>query len=400
MGNNRFYTPDGFCDMMPESVEFKRNLELKLRALFRNHGYREIETTGIEYCDVYTDNDFVNEMDLYKFCDHKGRLLCLRYDGTIPAARYAATILKDSTPPYRLCYIENMFRFNQTGGGKQSEFTQAGVELMGTKGSDADGEVIALAIKSALEIGIEDLQISIGQVKLFAGVMKQLNLSDEVSDRISKAIYQKDLVSIEKICKENNVSDYDLETIMMISEGQGTYEYLSKVKERVTNEEAVKAIDNLKDILDFLDDYGYLKYVTCDLGLLSGLDYYTGMIFKGFTYEVGFPIISGGRYDNTVKVFGKEMESVGFSLGLSLAITALRRQGKTFESRKIDAVIGYDKNVEGTRLSAIALSEKLIESGSSVVLDTAGMTEEELNDFAEKNDICACFYFDETTKED
>ena len=144
-----------------------------------------------------------------------------------------------------------------------------------------------------------------------------------------------------------------------------------------------------------MNDYGLSKYVTVDLGLLSGLDYYTGMIFKGFTYEVGFPIISGGRYDNTVKVFGREMESVGFSLGLSLAMTALRRQGKTVPEKKIDAIIGYDKNIKGARAGAFALAEELMGKGSSVIIDSMGMSEEELDSYAEANEICACFYVNE-----
>lgn len=395
MGSNRFYTPDGFCDVMSDSVEVKRELESNLRELFRLHGYKEIETPGIEYCDVYTDNEFVEEQDLYKLCDQKGRLICLRYDGTVPAARFAATMLKDVNPPLRLCYIENMYRYNQVGGGKQSEFAQAGVELMGVKGSASDAEVIALAIKSALAIGIEDFQISIGQIKLFEGLMRQLGIGEELAKKISDSIYCKDMVTIERICKENNLTANDIEAIMLISEGRGTYDLLDEMKSKLTDESAINAIENLREILDILNDYGLSKYVTVDLGLLSGLDYYTGMIFKGFTYEVGFPIISGGRYDNTVKVFGREMESVGFSLGLSLAMTALRRQGKTVPEKKIDAIIGYDKNIKGARAGAFALAEELMGKGSSVIIDSMGMSEEELDSYAEANEICACFYVNE-----
>ena len=248
MGSNRFYTPDGFCDVMSDSVEVKRELESNLRELFRLHGYKEIETPGIEYCDVYTDNEFVEEQDLYKLCDQKGRLICLRYDGTVPAARFAATMLKDVNPPLRLCYIENMYRYNQVGGGKQSEFTQAGVELMGVKGSASDAEVIALAIKSALAIGIEDFQISIGQIKLFEGLMRQLGIGEELAKKISDSIYCKDMVTIERICKENNLTANDIEAIMLISEGRGTYDLLDEMKSKLTDESAINAIENLREI--------------------------------------------------------------------------------------------------------------------------------------------------------
>lgn len=399
MGNNRFYTPDGFTDSMPGVCEFKKETEAKLRKLFGLHGYSEIETPSIEYLDVYTDNDFVGAENLYKLVDQKGRLICLRYDGTVPAARFAATIFKDVKPPLRLCYIENMYRFNQVGGGYQSEFTQGGVELMGAKGSEADAEVIALAIESALETGIEDLQISIGQVKLFAGLMKQLNIDAATADKIRKAISSKDVVSIDRIAKECGVSDYDKETILMVSEAQGTYDVIDAFRSRITDEEGIKALDNVQEILDILDDYGYLKYVSVDLGLLSNIDYYTGMIFKGFTYEVGFAILSGGRYDNTTGVFGREMESVGFSIGISLAIIAMMRQGLKPEASKPEVIIGYDKTIKGARKGAIALANQMMAEGSSVILDSNGMTQDELEAYADENEICACIYINETQEE-
>ncbi len=401
MGNNKFYTPDGFCDSMPAVCEFKKETEAKLRKLFGLHGYSEIETPGIEYIDVYTDNNFVDAKELYKLCDHKGRLICMRYDGTVPAARFAATIYKDVKPPLRLCYIENMYRFNQAnvGGGRQSEFTQAGVELMGSRGSEADAEVIALGIESALEMGLEDLQISIGQVKVFSGLMNQLNIDSESADKIRSAISQKNVVSIDKICQECGISEEDKKTILMISEEQGTYDVIDAFRNRITDAEAIKALDNLKEILDILDDYGYSKYVSIDLGLLSNIDYYTGMIFKGYTYEVGFAILSGGRYDNATSVFGRDMESVGFSLGVSLAIIAMMRQGFKPEASKAEVIIGYDKTVAGTRKAAIALANQMMAEGSSVILDSAGMNQDELEAYADENEICATIYINETQED-
>ena len=398
MGNNRFYTPDGFSDVLPGICGFKKEAESKLRDLFSLNGYSEIETPGIEYTDIYMDNEYVAPQGLYKLCDQKGRLICIRYDGTIPASRFAATIYKDEEPPLRLCYIENMFRYNEVGGGKQSEFTQAGVELMGSAGSPADAEVIALAIESALEIGVKDLQISIGQTKLFEGFMKGLNIDKETSGKIRNAIDQKDVVMLEKTASDLGLSDEDKETLLMFSESQGTYELIENMRSRISDETAVGALDNLKEILDILDDYGYLKYVSIDLGLI-GSDYYTGMLFKGFTYEVGFPIIAGGRYDNVVGSFGREMEAVGFCLGLSLAIIALIRQGLEPVQSKPEVIIGYDIAIEGARKAAIALKQQMVAEGTRVALDTQGFTQEALEKYADDNGIDTCIYINETGEE-
>jgi len=389
--SNKFYTPDGFNDTLPSVCAFKKDAESKLRRLFSLHGYEEIETPGYEYCDIYTKTDFVKEEDLYKLTDSKGRLLCARYDGTIPAARYAATLAKDRFP-LRLSYIENMYRFNQTGGGKQSEFTQAGAELMGITGSDSDAEIIAMAIRSALEVGVEDLQVSIGQVGLFEGAVKQMGLDEETALTVRNAIVAKDSVTIERTAKDKGLSDSDSKILLMFAEASGDPDILNEIKGSFTDATAIAAIKNLEEILTALDDYGYGKYVNVDLGLLGSEGYYTGVIFKGYTYEVGFPIIGGGRYDRTVGVFGRDMECVGFSLGLSLAITALMRQGLELESPAAEAIVGYEKGNKDARNSAITLADQMRVGGTSVILDTSGMNEEELNRYADENDIQTVFW--------
>ena len=389
--SNKFYTPDGFNDTLPSVCAFKKDAESKLRRLFSLHGYEEIETPGYEYCDIYTKPDFVKEEDLYKLTDSKGRLLCARYDGTIPAARYAATLAKDRLP-LRLSYIENMYRFNQTGGGKQSEFTQAGAELMGITGSDSDAEIIAMAIRSALEVGVEDLQVSIGQVGLFEGAVKQMGLDEETALSVRNAIIAKDSVTIDRTAKEKGLSDSDRNILLMFAESSGDTNILASIKDSFTEKTALDAIKNLEEILEALEDYGYTKYVSVDLGLLGSEGYYTGVIFKGYTYEVGFPIIGGGRYDRTVGVFGRDMECVGFSLGLSLAITALMRQGLELENPAAEAIVGYEKGNKDARSSAISLADQMRLGGTSVIFDTSGMSEEDLNAFADENDIQTVFW--------
>ena len=395
MGNNKFYTPDGFTDQLPEVCAFKRDAEKKLRDIFTGSGYMEIETPGVEYSDIYVSTGLVPQEDLYKFCDHKGRLLCARYDGTVPAVRFAANLYKDEPLPLRLFYIENMYRFMKTGGGKQNGFTQAGVEFMGAKGNETDSEVIALAIESALGIGIKDLQVSVGQTRFFEGLSRQFNFSDDTKQKVRNAINQKDSVTVEQAAKEAGLSSYEAQTLLMLIECQGGYDVIDNFRQRVTEESAVAALDDLKQILDIMNEYGYLKYITVDLGLIGSENYYTGIIFKVYTYEVGFPIIGGGRYDNVAELFGRKMEAVGFSLSLTLAITALMRQGLKLERQTASAVVGYDRNIKGARAKAIALAKALREEYTSVILDSSGMTEEELDSYSALNNIPATFFVNE-----
>ncbi len=386
MGNYRFHTPDGVNDILPEECRTKRALEQKLRTLFSTHGYREIETPGIEFYDVYAGDRFVAQENLYKLVDQDGRILSLRYDGTVPVARLAATLFRDAPPPLRLSYIENMYRFRESGGGRQREFCQAGVELLGLSSAEADAEVIALAISAALKIGVTDLQISIGQTEFFKGLMEEWSIPADDAEDISRHIDQKDTVALEKAAARYGLSETEKETLLKIPALFGTYDALEDFGNRVSSPRAKAALENLREILDILDDYGYTKYVSIDLGMLRSLDYYTGMIFKGFTYEIGFPIISGGRYDKAVTAFGRDLAAVGFSMSLNLCMTALRRQGKEPAPLRTDAIIGYDAE-PGLRRMALEMASHMRKEGLAVLVDCEGMTEEALADFAEKRKI-------------
>ena len=377
---NKYYTPDGFNDQFPGICGFKRNLESKLRDLFLLNGYEEIETPGVEYFDVY--KEFVEEEGLFKFTDSNGRLLCNRYDGTIPAVRFCAG--RNDILPVRYSYIENMYRAGKSGGGKLSGFTQGGIELLGAAGAKSDAEVLAIAIKSALEIGITDLQISIGQVKFYKGLMRQLGIGEEEQVKIKNAIANRDTVTLEKL----DISKEDKETLQMLAESGGTYDTIDMILPRITDKEALEALDNLKEILDIMERYGFLKYVSVDLGLIESIDYYTGMVFKGYTYEVGFPILAGGRYDDVAKSFGKEIEAVGFSISLTLSITALIRQEKYTPAKGAAVIVGGDFEAASVTVEALRAE------GTPAILDTTGMDEETLNKYADEKGIETVMFMD------
>lgn len=390
MRDYRFHTPDGLSDILPEECSAKREMESRLRKLFGLYGYQEIETPGLEFLDVFSGSNFVMPEHMYKMTDESGRLLVLRYDGTIPAARVAATLLKEEPLPLRISYVENMYRFKESGGGRQKEFSQGGVELLGVSSPEADAEVISLAIRSALDVGIADLQISLGQVEFFLGLMEEWNVSSENAQAFSRLIDQKDTVALGNLADQCALKDREKEVLLMLPARFGTYDVLDDFKSRIQNKRAEKALQNIRDILDIMNDYGYLKYVSVDFGMLRSLDYYTGMIFKGFTYEIGFPVFSGGRYDHVVSAFGKDVPSVGFSIGINLCMTALRRQEKSPPAPAIDVMIGYES--PNVRVKALEKAEELRGEGLRTLLDCEGKTKEELEKFAAKSEIRQCIF--------
>ena len=381
MGKWKIYTPEGVQDILINECFNKRNLEDKVRKVFRSHGYYEVETPTVEFYDVFSaETDITPQETMFKFFDQQGRILVLRPDMTIPIARLSATKFKDANYPLKLSYIGNTFKYNELGGGKQKEFTQAGVEIIGINSPEADAEVIAMAIDSVKALGLESFQLDIGQVEFFKGLMEETSLSTEEIEQMRVLIDRKDFLGIEELVKAHNIRD-DLKELIFSMPGLfGSIDVIERVKQYPINQRSINALDNLKRVLEILDDYGLSKYVSVDLGMVQSLNYYTGTIFRGFTYGAGFPILSGGRYDRLVEKFGKNSPAIGFSLGINMIMMALDRQKIGMESPVIDSLICYEK---GGRKTAFEVAEALRKQGLSIEIDLTGSTVEEVKKYAE-----------------
>jgi len=392
MGKWKYYTPDGINDILPNECAAKREIESKLRSLFALNGYLEIETPTLEFYDVYAaGNGFAPQEGMFKFFDQQGRILSLRYDGTVPAARLASTVLKDVKPPIRLSYIGEMFRYNETGGGKQKEFTQAGIELMGPKTPRADAQVITTAIESAILLGITDLQVSLGEVEFFKGLMEEWKIDEEAAEVLPKLIDGKEMVALEDLCEQLELSENAKKVLLNMASSYGTYDLIDEMRQLVTNTRSLQALDNLNEVLQILEEEGILKYVSLDLGMLQSLNYYTGIIFKGFTYGIGFPLLSGGRYDNVVSEFGRSLSSTGFSLGINFVMTALRRQKKKTVPFGPTLVVGYDIR---SRAKAFAYVREQREKKINTELDCMNLKPEELLAYANDKGIGQAVFLD------
>ena len=132
LSKRNIYTPEGVQDILVEECYTKRGIEDSIRKVFRGFGYFEIETPSLEFYDTFSaDGDLIPQEAMFKFFDQQGRILVLRPDITIPVARIVATKYKNTDYHLKFSYIGNTFRYNELGGGKQKEFTQAGLELIG-----------------------------------------------------------------------------------------------------------------------------------------------------------------------------------------------------------------------------------------------------------------------------
>lgn len=380
----KIYTPDGVQDILQDDCYIKRNLEQKLRALFRSCGFSEIETPTIEFFDVFASEDAMPQENMFKFFDQQGRILVLRPDITVPVARITASKFKDAEYPLRFSYIGNVFRYNEYGGGKQNEFTQAGIEVLGVNTPESDAEVISIAIQALKETGLENFQIDIGQVEFFNGLMEETGLSEEDVSRVRTLIDRKDYVGLEEFLNRSMIDD-DLKKLISGLPGYfGSVDIIEKAKAFKLNKRSADALEYIRSVLDILQDFGHERYVSVDLGMLRGPAYDTGIIFRGFTYGAGFPILTGGRYDKLVGEFGKECPATGFSLGINMIIMALQRQKADTEKPGTDCLVCY---AAAGRKTAFELCAELRRQGLAVELDIAEKTAEVAERYARSRNI-------------
>lgn len=365
--------PYGTRDFLPEEARQKRNLENTLAALFSRWGYDEVVTPTFEYLDTLTvgvGGDI--QQNIFKFLDKNNRILGLRPDMTAPIARVAATRLKDESWPLRLYYLTNVFRYELAQAGRHCEFYQGGVELLGIPGPIADAETIALAVETLLAAGLREFQISLGQVQFINGIMDEFEFEPGQRQRLKQCMVTRNLVGLAEAAAEGGLSENTRRLIKDIPLLHGKQEILEGAYRRAANETSRQALDNLAEIYQALKSYGVEEYVNFDLGLIRDFEYYTGMVFEGYTPGLGFPVCGGGRYDTMLAQFGLDYPATGFALGIERLLLAMQRQGITSAENRQAVYVGW----RDTMLSqAISLAKELRASGVSVEMALKPETE-------------------------
>lgn len=320
------YIPEGTRDLLFSECSKKINIVSTLRSVYLKSGFEEIATPALEFYDVFNlDNLSIEQDKMYKLFDNNGRILVLRPDMTTPIARVAATRLKEASYPLRICYSGNIFRMNESWGGKFSEITQSGIEILGSDSLMADSEVIITAIKSLLSIGIKEFEIELGQAEFFKALIEDIKLEDEQLENLRKLVENKNYAALREFVERNEYNlGSNVEALKSLPELFGGIEILEKAKSLTVNKNALLAIDNIADIYQRLDAIGLSKFVSVDLGMVQHINYYTGMTFRAYSRKVGTDILSGGRYDNLVAQFGENIPATGFGINIDNAMYALQ----------------------------------------------------------------------------
>ena len=360
MNSKLLHTPDGVRDIFGDECAEKKLLEERILRIFHSHGFRDIETPVFEYFDVFGNEiGTIPSRELYKFFDREGNTLSLRPDFTPSIARAAVRYFLQDPDPVRLCYIGNTFVNNENLRGRMKENTQMGVELISDSSVDADAEIIAMAIESLLAAGLSDFQISLNHVQFMNSLVQEAGLTEEMEEELRTLVKNRNPFGVEKLLAGLPVGEELKELLIRLPNLFGGPEMLEDAAGLCSGEQTAAALDRLKKIYSIMHMYGLEKYVSFDLGMASSYKYYTGIIFRGFTYGSGEPVIKGGRYDRLLASFGKDAPSVGFVVVSQQLLSAMRRQHLPLPCDEGPVLIEFSdqQREEAVRLAASMRSE-------------------------------------------
>ncbi len=380
MERQLLHTPEGVRDIYNGECEDKLLIQDRLHNVLKMYGCKDIQTPSFEFFDIFNkERGSVASKNMFKFFDREGNTMVLRPDMTPSIARCAAKYFENDKGPIRLCYVGNNFINNSSYQGRLKETTQAGCEFIGDNSVAADAEVIALLIESIQSSGLKEFQVEVGHIGYVQGILKAAGLSDEGAKELRDVIRNKNIFRVGEILKSENIPDEFEDVFYKLPQLFGGIEVLEKAAKLTENETARNAVSHLLSVYELLKVYGVEQYVTFDLGMVSELDYYTGVIFKAYTYDVGEPIANGGRYDRLIGQFGKDRASIGFCVTIDLLHQAIKRQNIALPKEDGVKLIVYDND---NLINAIKLAEFFRTSGVAASLSSKAEPEN-YDDFEE-----------------
>ena len=365
MKEKLLHTPEGVRDIYNSECKKKTALERRLHQVLALYGYQDIETPAFEFFDIFnSDTGTVSSREMFKFFDRDNNTLVLRPDMTPSIARSVAKYYSDCTFPLRLSYVGNTFLNNRSYQGKLAEKTELGAEYINDDSPEADAEAIVMMIDCFLEAGLNDFRIDIGQSEFYRGIMEALDVSDEVKAQIHEYIENKNSLGMELLLADLPMKDCYRNILLEYNELYGDVSMLEQAKKLTVNPRCQAAIERLEQVYEVICHYGYEKYISFDLGMVNHFDYYTGIIFRGYTHGTGDAIGKGGRYDNLLMQFGKNAPAIGFTILVDDMLSALDRQNIPVSIREFEySVLLYNRKDMST---AIGLAMEMRTGGDKL----------------------------------
>lgn len=384
MNKRLVHTPEGVRDIYGAEYACRQNVERLFNDKLHSFGYQDIQTPTFEFFDVFSrEVGTTPSKELYKFFDKEGNTLVLRPDFTPSIARCAAKYFMDETIPLRFCYTGNNFINTSDLQGKLKETTQTGAELIGDVSPEADAEMIAMLVEALINCGLKEFQVSIGQIDFFKGLCEQARLDEDTEFELREFISNRNDFGAQELLTQKGVSEKSVNSLLSVSSLFGGYDILDRALEYADNERSIKAVDRLRKVYELLKLYGVEGYISFDLAMVSKYNYYTGVIFKAYTYQTGSAIAKGGRYDRLLEHFGKAAPATGFVVIIDDLMTALTRQNICPEPENKNFLLVYSCGTS----EAVSEAKRLRSEGFRTVMLKKEKSEEEYREFARRNNF-------------
>ncbi len=313
MKNYKLHVPEGFKDTYGYEMLIKKEIEKRVLDCFNHYGYIHIKTPTLEYIDLYSNNG-LQKPDLYNLINRQGEVLSLCNDMTRSIARFVASKALDSFGVKRYSYIADTFRYPRLYQGKNHQFLQAGVELIGKSNEYNDCEAIFLAYTTLKKCNVNSFTIHLGSSKFLNSLLDDFKINDDIKKIISQTIENKDYVTLRSILNAN-LSQERAEFIIDLMLKGGRLRYLDSLIEKLNGYKCVEELKYLKNLFNLLKELD-VKDILFDFSIYAYAGYYTGILFQIYTENMKKSVITGGRTDNLIKEFGKDLPDIGFGIDL------------------------------------------------------------------------------------
>ncbi|MDR2632568.1 MAG: histidine--tRNA ligase [Treponema sp.] len=321
----------GFRDFLPPLEIARRALLEKLESCFRSFGFVPIDTPALEYADILLGKGGgETEKQIYRFTDKGGRDVALRFDLTVPFARFVAEHRGELSLPFKRYHIAKVWRGENTQRGRYREFTQCDFDIVGSDSPAADFEILLIMRTALLGLGVGDVCIRLNHRGLFNRFLSRLGAGEQSVEILR---------TVDKLAKIGREATEDLlaglldraraRDILSFIQVQGSFEEtLASLAQAVG--EASPEVQRLALLRRFMADTGTASSFVLDPSITRGLDYYTGVVYETFLHDapdIG-SVCSGGRYDNLAGLYSREtIRGVGSSIGLDRLMAALEARG-------------------------------------------------------------------------
>lgn len=395
MTDQMLHTPDGVRDIYNGECKQKLLLQDRLHAVLTKYGYRDIQTPTFEFFNIFSKEiGTTPSKDLYKFFDKDGNTLVLRPDFTPSVARSAAKYYAEDDMPVKLCYMGNTFINSSSYQGRLKETTQCGVELIGDGSVCADAEILAMVVDSLHASGLKEFQISVGHARFFRGLIEAAGLGEAAEEELRELLNNKNFFGVEEFVETLNLDANLKKLFTMLGSFETQVEELAEAKDLASGYPVIlSAITDLEKLGEYLKLYGIEKYISFELGIISKYHYYTGIIFAGYTFGTGEPIVKGGRYDKLLTYFGKKAPSIGFGIVVDQLMAALSRQKIQLAVEDHTTLLVF---TEEKIQQAIARAQQLRGDGKDVTMIpfVPAHTRADYENYAQKNHISNVEFMD------